>query len=75
MFSKGWLILVLSWMISVVAGMPASAEGRKALVIGNAGYETTQPLANPVRDARDVADALRRVGSLFDCSLTRGWPI
>lgn len=59
---KGLPILVLSWVLSAFANMSASAEGRKALVIGNAGYETAQPLANPVRDARDVADALRRVG-------------
>lgn len=35
-------------------------EARVALVIGNARY--AQPLANPVRDARAVAEALRKLG-------------
>jgi uncharacterized caspase-like protein len=32
-------------------------EKRVALVIGNAAYQNTQPLANPRNDASDLADA------------------
>src|SRR5258707_4669306 len=35
---------------------------RVALVIGNGAYQNVHPLANPPRDARLVADALRAVG-------------
>ncbi len=33
-----------------------------ALVIGNAAYKKTTPLANPGNDARDVADAMEKLG-------------
>src|SRR5262249_29683109 len=39
-----------------------SREQRVALVIGNASYTVGPTLGNPVNDARDMADALRRVG-------------
>jgi tetratricopeptide (TPR) repeat protein len=37
-------------------------ERRIALVIGNSAYRNVPPLANPVRDATSIADALRRSG-------------
>lgn len=37
------------------------SESRVALVIGNSGYKT-QPLANPVNDARAVSNRLRSLG-------------
>jgi tetratricopeptide (TPR) repeat protein len=37
-------------------------ERRIALVIGNSAYRNVPPLANPVRDATSIADALRRTG-------------
>jgi uncharacterized caspase-like protein len=37
-------------------------ERRIALVIGNSAYRNVPPLANPVRDATAIADALRRTG-------------
>jgi tetratricopeptide (TPR) repeat protein len=37
-------------------------ERRIALVIGNSAYRNVPPLANPVRDATSIADALRRAG-------------
>jgi len=37
------------------------AEERTALVIGNSNYDTA-PLANPVNDATDVANSLRKLG-------------
>jgi hypothetical protein len=41
---------------------PALAEKRVALVIGNAAYRNTTPLANPKNDAADVAAALKTLG-------------
>ncbi len=40
----------------------ARAEKRVALVIGNSAYATVGALANPVRDAKAVAEALRAAG-------------
>ena len=50
-------LLGLLWS---AAGAPAAtldSGPRVALVIGNAGYKT-MPLANPINDARAVADAV-----------------
>ncbi len=41
---------------------PAVPERRVALVIGMSRYANVSPLANPVNDARAVADAFRRLG-------------
>jgi hypothetical protein len=46
----------------------SSTQHRRALIIGNAAY-TDAPLRNPVNDATDVADTLRRVG--FEITLLR----
>ncbi len=43
-------------------GSPAAAEKRAALVIGNSAYLHSAVLANPVNDASDIAEALKRVG-------------
>jgi uncharacterized caspase-like protein len=42
--------------------LPAAAERRVALVIGNAAYQNTTTLANPANDALDMAAALEKVG-------------
>ncbi len=42
--------------------MPAQADTRMALVIGNAAYDNVSPLANPGRDARAIAEALKGLG-------------
>lgn len=55
---RTWLLLLLV-LLSTTA---TAAEKRVALVIGNAGYERVPQLINPVRDARAVADALRKSG-------------
>jgi uncharacterized caspase-like protein len=44
------------------AQMPASAQSRVALVIGNSAYRNVPALPNPTRDATAVADALGRLG-------------
>src|SRR5262249_45120270 len=47
--------------------LPASAEKRVALVIGNSAYVHANALSNPVHDASDMAKALAEVG--FDVIL------
>lgn len=42
--------------------MPARAESRFALVIGNGAYKTVPALANPPHDAEDVAATLKSLG-------------
>ncbi len=42
--------------------LPAVAEERIALVIGNGGYTAVEPLDNPVNDARLMAESLENVG-------------
>ena len=40
----------------------ARAERRVALVIGNGAYKNVPALPNPAHDAKDVGDALKRIG-------------
>jgi len=63
-----WAVLVLPWL-----PQPAAAQGadRVALVIGNAAYGD-RPLANPVNDARAVAELLQRAGFSVDLHLNAG---
>ena len=53
------LLVGLAWLAA--GGAPAAAEQRIALVIANAAYPTA-PLANPLRDAKRVSEALEAVG-------------
>src|SRR5690348_9125512 len=58
------LALLLVCMFAVVSTAPTFAAGdRFALVIGNAKYpDADAPLKEPINDARDVADELKRDG-------------
>lgn len=59
-------VVVLAGLLNPQA---AFAQGKKvALVIGNAAYRNTSPLANPRSDAVDVSAALEKLGY----SVTRG---
>jgi hypothetical protein len=60
--------LLLLLMFSVVLTAPSFAAGdRFALVIGNAKYpDADAPLKEPINDARDVADELKRDGFTVD---------
>lgn len=52
-------------LCAVALGSPAQAavpERRVALVIGNSAYTAVPPLANPMRDARGMSAALKRLG-------------
>ncbi len=55
------LVLIVGAIVSCVTA-DASAQSRVALVVGNSAYTKVPRLANPVRDAEDVAGALRRLG-------------
>src|SRR5215813_12632645 len=58
------LALLLTLIFSLAAVAPSSAAGdRYALVIGNAKYPDAEaPLREPINDARDIADELKRDG-------------
>jgi uncharacterized caspase-like protein len=58
------LALIASCVLLVV---PAVAEKRVALVVGNSAYKEVSPLPNPVNDANDIASALKASG--FDVVL------
>jgi len=62
------LAFLLIALCSVISPPPSSAAGdRFALVIGNAKYpDADVPLKEPVNDARDVADELKRDGFNVD---------
>jgi hypothetical protein len=62
------LALLLTLIFSVAAVAPSLAAGdRYALVIGNAKYPDAEaPLREPINDARDVADELKRDGFNVD---------
>ncbi len=54
-------------LIMVLCASAVTADTRIALVIGNARYENATALANPINDARAVAEKLGGIG--FDVSL------
>jgi uncharacterized caspase-like protein len=58
------LALIASCVLLV---LPAVAEKRVALVVGNSAYKEVSPLPNPVNDANDIAAALKASG--FDVVL------
>lgn len=60
--NKGLTKLLVAGAIFVAAALPASAAKRVALVVGNASYQHTTALRNPVNDARDMAAKLKRLG-------------
>jgi hypothetical protein len=61
---KTRLVLLVTLIFSVASMAPSFAAGdRFALVIGNAKYPDAEaPLKEPINDARDVADELKRDG-------------
>jgi uncharacterized caspase-like protein len=57
-FRSVTLFVLLLFLITV----PAHAEKRVALVIGNAAYKNAAALRNPRNDAQDVSSSLQRLG-------------
>src|SRR5260370_1097416 len=59
------LALLVIFVLSVTPIVPSAAAGadRFALVIGNAKYpDADAPLKEPINDARDIAEELKRDG-------------
>jgi formylglycine-generating enzyme required for sulfatase activity/uncharacterized caspase-like protein len=56
------IVLTLFLSLIVCMSIPAHAEKRVALVIGNASYKNAATLQNPRNDAQDVSAALQRLG-------------
>jgi len=54
------VLCVFMWLLWIP--LPASAEKRVALVVGNADYKSVAPLDNPGNDAADMAAKLRGLG-------------
>ncbi|MBX3673668.1 MAG: caspase family protein [Burkholderiales bacterium] len=59
-------LALLAAALAAAAGLPARAERKIALVIGNAAYPTA-PLRNPVNDAKAMAARLQALG--YDVAL------
>lgn len=55
-------LLTAILLASLFYCLPAAAEKRVALVVGNSAYVHATPLTNPANDASDMAEALKRVG-------------
>jgi formylglycine-generating enzyme required for sulfatase activity len=56
------ILLTLFVSLILFPAIPAHAEKRVALVIGNAAYRNAATLQNPRNDATDVSEALKRLG-------------
>ncbi len=57
---RALLLGLTSLAVLMLWGLPAQAEKRVALVVGNAAYQHYGPLTNPPQDAAAVAETLRR---------------
>jgi formylglycine-generating enzyme required for sulfatase activity/uncharacterized caspase-like protein len=55
-------IIAAAWLMLLSAVATAHADKRVALVIGNGDYRHADRLANPVNDAQEVRDALKKLG-------------
>lgn len=55
-------VLALAFSLVLILSLPAFAEKRVALLIGNGDYQNTMSLKNPSRDAKAVAQKLRSLG-------------
>jgi hypothetical protein len=55
-----WVLLIAAAVLAIP--QYADAQSRVALVIGNGTYQKVPALPNPLHDAQDVSDALKRLG-------------
>lgn len=66
--TASWIaVLIVVCAVEIAALHPAHAASRVALVIGNSDYEHARRLANPINDAKSIANALARLD--FDVTL------
>ena len=54
--------IIIAMLAAVLSTMPASAQTKVALVIGNGAYRNVPVLPNPAHDAADIANSLERLG-------------
>jgi WD40 repeat protein len=59
-------IIAAAWLMLPCALVPALADKRVALVVGNGAYIHADRLTNPVNDARGIRDALKSPALKFD---------
>ena len=59
---KIWMLATLAILLSPLFAVPASAEKRVALVIGNSAYQNVTRLDNPRNDAALMAETLGGLG-------------
>ncbi len=59
---KIWMLATLAILLSPLFAVPASAEKRVALVIGNSAYQNVPRLDNPRNDAALMAETLGGLG-------------
>ncbi len=55
-------LFLAAFLLQAIAALPAAAEKRVALVIGNSAYLNAGTLLNPVNDASDTARVLKKFG-------------
>jgi uncharacterized caspase-like protein len=55
-------LILAAFLLQAMAALPAAAEKRVALVIGNSAYLSAGTLSNPVNDASDTARVLKKFG-------------
>jgi hypothetical protein len=61
------LTLLATLILSIASIVPSAAADRFALIIGNAKYpDADAPLKEPINDARDIANELKRDGFTVD---------
>ncbi|MCR9158087.1 MAG: caspase family protein [Rhodobacteraceae bacterium] len=58
---KTFTLTAATTLVLGAGTLPAWAQERIALVIGNSGYETVSPLDNPTRDAQLIASTLEQI--------------
>ncbi len=58
------LLYPIFWLLLGLIATPCAgnAQSRVALVIGNGTYQNVTALPNPVNDASDISDSLKRLG-------------
>ena len=59
------MIRALACIVALLSAVPAWAEKRVALVVGNSAYENVTPLDNPRNDARLIAATLAGLGFIL----------
>src|SRR5215212_6625627 len=59
---RAFLGVALTVWLTLLAGQPALAEKRVALVIGNSAYRSVARLSNPANDAAAVAAMFKSAG-------------